>query len=135
MVVSLPTLLVQDLPSQLLQILKLMKKEPDLPADLSAALDSIIQVVEMSQAQQSGFIQNVFKPAANFLPNLLTGVNRFLVTIFDGVFYLIGARDPYAVAMTRKPEIQAPTTVSPPSIPIQINNTESPVMETTGNTK
>jgi len=98
MVASLPKILVEDFPAQFLQVLRIMRKEPELPRALVDVMDRLIELIEASQS--SGVSQLLFKPVTRVLPSLLSGVSRFLVVIFEGVFYLIGARDPYGIFLT-----------------------------------
>lgn len=69
-----------------------MQKDKKVSSDLNATISTIIHFIEKAEA--SGVSQKLFKPATAVVPNLLYGVNRFLISILNGVFFLIGARDP-----------------------------------------
>lgn len=86
----LPRLLVQDLPTQFVEVLVLIRRnEIRAPVDVQTAIDNILVVTR--QAQESGITDRLFGPITRFLPNLLSGVNNFLVTIFNNVFSFLGA--------------------------------------------
>ncbi len=86
----LPRLLIQDLPTQFVEVLRLIRRnEIRAPSDVGTAIDNVLVIVR--QAQDSGITDRLFGPITRFLPNLLTGVNDFMVTIFNNVFSFLGA--------------------------------------------
>jgi hypothetical protein len=104
--------LTERLPIQLIAVLKEMQKEANLTSDLNTTISTLIEFID--EAEKSGLSQNLFKPATAILPNLLSGVNRFLVSILDGFFFVIGARDPdiYYSTTTKSP-IHLTTAIDP----------------------
>jgi len=56
-------------------------------SDVNASIDNVVILVR--QSQLNGVQDNLFGPITRFLPNLLAGVNDFLVSIFDNVFSLL----------------------------------------------
>jgi len=91
-IASAPKFLTESLPTQLVSILRGMQNDSKITPELNTTISTLIEFI--LDAEQSGASQNLFRPATNVIPNLLSGVNRFLVSILNGFFFVIGARDP-----------------------------------------
>lgn len=86
-----PRLLVEDMPTQFVQILKLVRSNQlrVIPEDANEAIDNVLLFVR--ESEKSGIPNNLFGPITRVLPNLLSGIHEFLISIFENFFTLIGA--------------------------------------------
>jgi len=90
-VAYMPRLILLDLPTQFVEVLKLIRRNEVrvIPTDVNGAIDNILAMTR--QAEESGITRRIFDPIAKFMPNMLNGVHDFLQTIIGTTANVFGA--------------------------------------------